>query len=97
MSRIRCSKHYKQRFDERVTKKSKRDEIFAARAYYYGENLDDIEDKQLRNYIEAKQKIYDSIAKIYRGYVYWFCRDTAVTIYPIPRNFSKNVRSVNAA
>ena len=36
MDNLRCSKHFKQRFSERVTRKSRRAEIFAERAFELG-------------------------------------------------------------
>lgn len=87
MNRSRCSEHCRQRFNERVTKKSKRVEIFVARAYYYGKSSEEVSNKHLRNYLTAKQRIYGSIAKIYRGYIYWFQGGIATTVYPVPRNY----------
>jgi len=87
MSKVICSEHSKQRFSQRVTRKSKRFELFANRAYFYGDTLEDISDNQLRYYIEAKEKSHNSVARIYHGFIYWFSGHTLTTIYPLPRNF----------
>ena len=89
MNNLKCSQHFQQRFDQRVTRKTKRMEQFMERAYYDGEKLEDITNKPLRRYIEAKEKAHGSVAKIYHGNIYWFTDGVAVTIYQVPRCFRR--------
>ena len=85
MDRLRCSEHFKQRFSERVTKKSRRAETFAARAFELGKEKETIADKRLRDYIEVKERSHKSSARVYHGYIYWYAGQVATTIYPIPK------------
>lgn len=87
MPEIICSKHSQQRFNERVTKKSKRYNVFATRAYYDGVSSEDISDKRLRHLLEIREREHGSVARVYRGFVYWFCGHTVTTVYPVPRVF----------
>ena len=81
------TRHYEERFAERVTRKSKRWECFAQRAYEMGKQLGDLRDAAFRYYIENKIAMYGGEARIYGGYIYWFMGQRAVTVYKVPRRW----------
>lgn len=84
-SAIVTTTHYNQRFRERVAKKSRRSQFFAALAYTNGRGSEVVRDPWVRRRIEACEHFHGSKAKIYRGNVYWFIDNVATTVYPLPR------------
>lgn len=83
MSKIAISEHYKQRFYERQAK-TKRIQLFTQRAYFYGKTANETRFGKYTKNLENKEKIYNSEAKIYNGFIYWFSDNKAITIYPLP-------------
>ena len=81
---IVMTKHYKKRFFSRQAK-TRRIEWFTQRAFDYGLEPSAFEYDQYEDMLERKEKVYGSIAKVYRGFVYWFVDNIAITVYPLPR------------
>ena len=83
-STITTTRHYDQRFRERVAKKSRRGNVFAALAYANGQSSENVRNNYLRRYLEAKERAHGSEAKIYHGNIYWFVDNVVTTVYPLP-------------
>jgi len=87
---ISLTRHFKIRFRKRLAH-SKRIQLFAERAFCYGQNVDEISDYRVRNYLKTKESIHEntSMLKLYNGFVYVFDKAArvAITIYRLP-NFS---------
>lgn len=84
---VAYTRHYQERFVERVSRKSRRWEWFAQRAYEVGKRLEDIRNGAFRYYIASRETAYGGEARIYAGCVYWFVGGLAVTVYQVPREF----------
>ena len=82
---IKVSEHFVQRYKERVCNKTKRVEIFANRAYCFGDTPDKISSGILRAYLQNKERENGSNCRIYHGFVYWFIDGTATTVYAMPK------------
>lgn len=78
---IRVTSHFLERYAERVCKKTKRGQLFANRAYHFGQQLSEISDSRLRDALFVRANRSDCDCRIYQGYVYWFSGNTAITVY----------------
>ncbi len=81
-NRLVMPEHFKKRYKERVSKSSDKASTFLKNAYLLGKDIDSIEDKRLRQYLEEKTE-HGGVCKIYRGFVCWFDSCQAITVYPI--------------
>ncbi|MBR3319875.1 hypothetical protein IKG20_01050 [Candidatus Saccharibacteria bacterium] len=81
-SRLVMPEHFKKRYKERVSKKSDKAPLFLKNAYLFGKDIDSIDDKRLRQYLEDRTE-RGGICKIYRGFVCWFDSSRALTVYPV--------------
>jgi len=88
---VAYTRHYKQRFAERVSRKSKRGDWFAQRAYELGKRLGDVRNGAFRYWIECREVAYGGEARVYAGCVYWFVNQVAVTVYPVPKEFRRKM------
>lgn len=84
---VACTRHYEQRFAERVSRKSKRWEWFAQQAYEVGKRLEDIRNSAFRYFLASHEAVYGGEARVYAGCVYWFVGGAVVTVYQVPREF----------
>lgn len=81
---VKITKHFNQRFKQRLANTPKIQE-YANNAYIFGVEVNDIKMKSYATSIEQKEEIYGTVAKIYKNFIYWFDGLTAITIYPIPQ------------
>lgn len=81
-SEIYLSNHFKQRGKERVSKSLAKVKKLAYEAYYYGDSYQVADDERVSLLLEEAE-IFGRICKIYRGFVYWFTGNVAITVYPI--------------
>ena len=79
---IYLPEHFRKRYKERVSKSSKTALDFARKSYLLGKDVEQIEDKRIKTYLQKKSRGY--VCKIYRGFVCWFQLNKAVTVYRIP-------------
>lgn len=84
------TKHFIERFSERQAK-TKRVDYFADMAFRSGQNAAQTKFGQFTKEIEKREKINSSIAKVYKGFIYWFKDNVAVTIYPLPNKYRAKV------
>jgi hypothetical protein len=80
------TKHYIDRFFERQAK-TKRISYFTEMAFISGKDVTETKYGQFAKQLEYKEGIYNSIAKIYNGFIYWFVDNRAITIYPLPNKY----------
>lgn len=81
-SSIQLTDHFRKRYKERVSKKSGRASEFTKSAYALGKDIDEIEDNKERKSLQ--QRIHDGrTCKIYRGFVFIFELNRAITVFPI--------------
>ncbi len=81
-NRLTLPEHFKKRYKERVSKSSLHRLDFVKEAYRYGSDAESLNDNNLRRFL-TKKSSHGSTCKIYKGFVFWFIRDTAMTVYPI--------------
>lgn len=93
-SAVKCTYHYLQRFSERVARKCRRRWHFAEQAYLYGIDSEDIKNCHFRRYCESREISYQTKAKIYHGFIYWFRDNIAITIIPIPKQFQGSRKNI---
>lgn len=82
---VKVTPHFIDRFSERVCRKTRRVELFANRAYRFGNEVDALNSNKLKNYLKRKEIENGSKCRIYNGFVYWFSGNTAVTVYLLPK------------
>lgn len=87
---LEISDHFDKRFAQRIAK-TKRMPKFASRALRYGKGVEEIKYSALRKELAQKEKEYGTVARVYRNSVYWFCGDTAVTVYPLAQKYHGRV------
>lgn len=87
---VEMSEHFQERFRQRVAK-TKRMQIFAERAYFYGKPVDSLQDSQFAEQLSKKEQEYQCSAKIYNNVVYWFHGNKAITLYPVPQKAHRRV------
>ena len=76
------TKHFIQRYKERVSKRSAKVTDFAKNAYCLGRDIELLENNNVRRNLQEIAR--DGITcKIYRGFVCWFYQNRAITVYPI--------------
>jgi hypothetical protein len=83
---IKLTKHYKDRYKERVSKSSKKMQLLADKAFEFGTDLDEIQNSKMKKMIKNRNKGNAPWVKckIYRGYVWWFSATTILTVYALP-------------
>lgn len=80
---VERSEHFKQRFDERICSKTKRQQFFVERAYRFGCEAEAIKDARLRKFVRGCEH-FSRVAKFYNGQVYIFDGKIAITVFPVP-------------
>ena len=90
--RIYLPEHFKKRYKERVSKGSDRALDFTREAYILGKDIDQIDDQVKKDFFQ--RKIYGGrTCRIYRGFVFIFRLNRAITVFPIP-NIKSLKRSI---
>lgn len=80
---IQLTDHFRKRYKERVSKGSKHASNFTKNAYILGKDIDAIEDRDRRKYLQYK--VHDGrTCKIYRGFILIFELNRAITVFPVP-------------
>lgn len=90
MAIIEITEHYRQRFFERQAK-TKRIQLFTQRAFFYGKEANKTKYGGYTKSLQTKEMINSSTAKIYNGFIYWFCDNRAITIYPLPNKYRAKI------
>lgn len=83
MSDIVITKHFYDRFRKRQAR-SKRVREFARKAYLFGRPVEDLAKLLYFEDLCEKELYAGSYAKIYKGFVYWFRDNRAITLYALP-------------
>lgn len=79
---IQLTNHFRMRYKERVSKGSGRALDYTKKAYAFGVDVDGVDDKKRRESLE--KRLHDgTICKIYRGFVFIFKINKAITVFPI--------------
>ena len=81
-NRLTLPEHFRRRYKERVSKSSLHCLDFVKNAYRFGDGAEDIKDDTVRRFL-TKKSSHGSTCKVYRGFVFWFIGNTAMTVYPI--------------
>ena len=87
---VELTKHFKKRFSRRVAR-TKRIGLFTEEALRYGKELSEVESSKYARKLKNKEMVYGTTARLYRGFVYWFKEDVAITVYPIPQKMHHRV------
>ena len=84
---MKLSNHSKIRMRERTAFNSQERYSLFREALQYGKSLNQIEDKELKNYIWSKSR-YCKI-KVYKGYMFLYSKNShqLYTMYKIPERF----------
>jgi hypothetical protein len=81
--------HYNKRYKERVSKGSSKALDFTKKAYIFGKDIDEVEDKEKRKRLQ--RRIHGGrTCKMYRGFIVIFDLNKAITVFPVP-----NIKSIN--
>ena len=80
---VHVTKHFKERFRERQAK-TKRIRFFAQKAYVYGTPLSEVDKDKYFSELVDKEVTSQSEAVVYKGFVYWFKGNSAITLYALP-------------
>ena len=83
---VEITEHFDKRFTQRIAK-SKRMSQFVSRALYFGKSVNEIKNSELRKELLSRQEEYGATAKVYNNSVYWFDKNTAITVYPVPQKY----------
>ena len=74
--------HFRDRFKQRVAN-TNRVNLFVEKALNLGKDTKNLSSTTLANVLSMRENEHGSYAKVYKNYVYWFCGNCAITVYPL--------------
>lgn len=80
------TRHYTKRFYQRQAK-TKRIESITEMAFAFGKSIKETKYGKYSKELAHKERTNCSTAKVYKGFIYWFNDNRAVTLYPLPNKY----------